>query len=385
LGSASESFAEIAKSHWLELSMFYFAVIFIAGLCLSLCEPFDRAFGRGLRALQGLSMAFWGSSFFGITGAILGMAMNLEHPDSIAFLVLGLTFGGLLAFCLFFPSGQSFIESGRLHKATSICAPAAVFVPIATVAVLKRDWGITAGLFSGFTFGFLFRRIGKSPSASIELSDLDVMPLCAIGGMSAGFLGGAIAGIPGGLACGAAGPGLFCGISLGLAYGVGWLAQIFLTPFVFRLFIVIRFQETICEHCYRYSRPLKAEYRHGRMLCEKCGNEIAFTRQRGMVILVYGDYPLEDDEARMRSFEFRDPDFSEAHDPMDVTTICIDAASADPLLIESAIIYLRESAQLSKGIESIEIRCRGDLKSLGANTANIIKTNFINIICSPAT
>jgi hypothetical protein len=160
------------------------------------------------------------------------------------------------------------------------------------------------------------------------------------------------------------------------SYGISRIVAMLYAPLYWVYLVKINNNKIICGTCYRYSFPLACRYDKGVRYCEHCRRPMERTSDPGLVVYAFGDYPLRN---KGRIFIFRDVNCATQPYQTDVSALYIDCPTADPFLVESFVIHVREICPPREGIGSIEVIYMGDLEQLGHNTANIIRNNFKKI------
>ena len=80
------------------------------------------------------------------------------------------------------------------------------------------------------------------------------------------------------------------GSSLPIDYIIFSLYKLFTTLLTKILVLLAGHAEIICANCLRYSESLKSKYDSGIRYCEHCDNMIERTKEKGNVILIFGNY-----------------------------------------------------------------------------------------------
>lgn len=209
-------------------------------------------------------------------------------------------------------------------------------------------------------------------------SHWDFFPLTSNSTLSEGLLTGGI-----GICTGA-----LLGMCIGLFLGVVAVILTRLISFIIRTMngittailipslTVARFNTIICNHCLRYTEPLKSRYDEGKRSCEHCGHEVEFTPETGLVRLVFGSDPPPKAEGRV--FELVNPDFERKKQPIDLSEVYIDTDTTDQRLLERFLTYIINHPP-EKGLESVRIVHQGELDDLGDNLTNALRNTFTQI------
>ena len=142
-----------------------------------------------------------------------------------------------------------------------------------------------------------------------------------------------------------------------------------------RSFIVLRYKTNLCQHCFRYTHPLKATYRVGQRYCEHCQQEVEHSDPSVKLIVVFGELSLKLPD---KDILFVNPDFETKRQPVDVSEVYIEPCTCNRILLERFITYLH-SYPPEHGISSINLFYQGDLHQLGANLENVLRNNFAQI------
>lgn len=148
--------------------------------------------------------------------------------------------------------------------------------------------------------------------------------------------------------------------------------------FIYQPIVSMRFEKIICNHCYRLTEPLKANYEMGIRQCEHCNEMVENTKDKGKVIIVFGEFLIEKEEKNKRLFLFKNTDFREKEASIDVSEIYIDVNSCNQELLKHFINYITKYKPKYE-IDSIPIYICGDINNLDPNLAWLLTNLFNNI------
>ena len=139
--------------------------------------------------------------------------------------------------------------------------------------------------------------------------------------------------------------------------------------------IALKYKTTLCEHCFRYTHPLKSTYRVGRRYCEHCRQNVENTDTAKKFVVMFGQCVLTFPE---QTFLFVNPDFENKVQPVDVSEVYIDPHTCDRRLLERFITYLQLYPP-ERGVQLVKFFYQGDWQLLGANLGNVLRNNFTQI------
>jgi hypothetical protein len=147
-----------------------------------------------------------------------------------------------------------------------------------------------------------------------------------------------------------------------------WGIDSLLTP----ILIVQRFKRIVCNHCFRYSLPLRSQYAHGNRQCEHCRQPIEYAREPGKVVLAFGNISPPQDG---RVFVLSDPDLEHREAPLDMLEVYIDTSTSDRRLLERFLAFILGFPPIN-GAQSVQIFYQGQFEDLGQNLSNAIHNTF---------
>jgi len=331
-------------------------------------------------------------------------AKKTESWIEFSYFPLGMSFGSILGgiLWLFLAHADKQIEENILYGLIS--GGAFYFIVVLLMLIFSIDeedsgefWGIAIGFISGgilgwnegemgglIILGFLGLGFGAlTDIAAIKSENIDIeSPLAlATTGPIACVIVGIIAYLFGlgflvilWLSC-------FISFSIighfvALIYKITYYISELLSKLLIKLFIILTYREIICNHCYRYSEPLKSRYASRIRYCEHCGNEVEKTKDKGIVIYLFGNISVK---KAKRKFVLINPDFNKIDGPKDVSLVYIDSKTADNTLIERFITHITANHPPTNGLKSVQIICKGRLADLGVNLSQLLRNHFVNI------
>jgi hypothetical protein len=140
--------------------------------------------------------------------------------------------------------------------------------------------------------------------------------------------------------------------------------------------ILWRFRTILCQHCFRYTVPLRSRYVNGTRYCEHCESEVEDTRDPGRLIFVFGI--VLDKPAHIRQFLLSNPDVTTRTMPFDVSEVYIDTKTCNLILLERFITHILNYPP-KHGISSVTIFYQGMLDNLGDHLKNVLCNNFVKL------
>ena len=349
--------------------------ILLAGLFIGSRQPIEQIYGIDVVALERTGVGLWGAFLY---SSILTVFRSLPKahlsilPNANA--ILSLLASGAFGFVLFCILDNFLFSKGDLRR-NAIAVGLAIGIPIAGFGFLILT-PLAAGIcvvVGGLAALGASVYIGEEYISFSSEGRMTIwVTIWVVGAIAGAIVGDSEKGTWGGIIGSAVGIVAVAGL-VSVAYGVTWTVSRIFCGFLTFLLTIIRFKKVICNNCYRYSFPLKSAYSSGERLCENCDKEMDYSRDPGRVIMVFGNYPVDETG---RKFIFKNPDFAKMDYQIDVTDTYIDSKSADPLLIEQFVTHVRELFPPRYGVDSIRVYHRGSLATLGANIDNLIVNNF---------
>ena len=363
------------------LSVFFLilaAALGITGIMMGMYGSLKHVYGTAYDSLFGysrednmeirmtgmLNRAILNGGFFSILGGVSSLLLISQQQVLESSVVWGILIGAAAGVIYsrkekIRPSGTKALVTGLIVGIT-----AGVLLALLTAERISGPANIVAAVMTGMGAGAF---AGMFSIVSKKMIMTTWFPGNVIGGIAGGIAGYATysyfsqwsffpitssSSLGEGILTGVIGiiTGAMIGTGIGLFLGVVAVIQTRLIHIIIRKvngiitailipsLIVSRFKIIICNHCLRYTDPLKSRYDDGKPYCEHCQQEVEFTPETGLVRLIFGNASPAKAEGRV--FEFVNPDFEQQDRPIDLSEVYIDTRTTDRRLLERFLTYI---------------------------------------------